>query len=724
MSIDKSIWGLPDTWIDVLHGMAKTAARSNWGLVVADKIPLNDIVDNSPCYCGAVGNFYICRPIVFLPDQLTKSLYPVNDVNNWFFVHYKQESGNTDTHKGRFTDIVPQNRFSEWSVPELPDYLSDYRVKTIFNLQLNKLLFGVNVFCQATNDIDDTVHKYTLGEYINNYKNDYPYVTGVSMFAMYNSSDTTIPLWSVAIDNIDYSLYAAVNSKFSDEYSAFTSDDFTSTYSLWGNEITLMGLVAGVAMTIENSLYFRGFPVGADNNVLHYIFNNDHTKVKYCRLYNDDVLADIYKQCAYLGVFFVGDGNFNPIGTHLQLTDNNVFLGTIDNGLTYGAYTRGAANADQPQFTWDDTGESKYNPLNPPEPDYTSVPSTFNSVSLSDGLKKYVFDSTNLQAFGNEMFDIIDTSDPDALIQNQTLTNFLTNNPLDCIVSVKRFPLPDMSQGTSQNPVLGKVTVPNCLCKPFTSDTTVLTCGTFKIRRIYGNFLDYLSEYVLTLPFCGTVSLDAATVTGKTIEIKYSIDYNTGSCTAWILAPCDDNGEMVVIDSANGNCAVDIPVSGVQTATLTGEIYNANENLKTSKFNGIINGVSNGVKMITSAAAKDFSGALTAGASIVNSVHNAAVQQWNIDNTQVPFKMIGASTSANSMQLELIPRLTVYRPVIEPYFDLDSYLHCVGAAVCHTTTIENYTGYAEITNVDLSGFNATEKEKQMIAAALAAGVYL
>ena len=181
---------------------------------------------------------------------------------------------------------------------------------------------------------------------------------------------------------------------------------------------------------------------------------------------------------------------------------------------------------------------------------------------------------------------------------------------------------------------------------------------------------------------------------------------------------------MIVIDSANGNCAVDIPVSGVQTATLTGEIYNANENLKTSKFNGIINGVSNGVKMITSAAAKDFSGALTAGASIVNSVHNAAVQQWNIDNTQVPFKMIGASTSANSMQLELTPRLTVYRPVIEPYFDLDQYLHCVGAAVCHTTTIENYTGYAEITNVDLSGFNATEKEKQMIAAALAAGVYL
>ncbi|MBO5816132.1 MAG: hypothetical protein J6R30_08495 [Bacteroidales bacterium] len=452
---------------------------------------------------------------------------------------------------------------------------------------------------------------------------------------------------------------------------------------------------------------------GTSNAYCTYSTYNPHNKTK------NQVIDDIAHIAAHIGGFFIFETEYTSAAN-----DNyNVFLGLLDNGVSTGEYSRGTDNRNSDQYNWDSATEANYNPDAPSTQDFNSVESTFNAVSIADGVKKYVFDDTNLQAFGNSMFDIIDTTDPDELIQNQTLTNFLTNNPLDCIVAVKRFPLPDMSQGTSQNPVIGKVTVANCLAKPFTSDSVIYTCGSLDIPVVFGNYLDYQCQYVLTLPFCGTCELDAQTITGNTIEVKYSIDYNTGTCTAWVLARSQD-GKSVVIDSANGNCAIDVPMSGIETATLTGEIYNGNENLKAAKFNGIISGVASVGKFATSVSQRDFTGALTSAASIVDNVHSTSVKQWNVDHTQIPFKMIGGSSACNSLQLELYPRLTVYRPVVDSTLNLADYLHNVGAATCHSTTLGSYTGYVEATNVDLSGFDATVTEKQIIVSALNGGVYL
>jgi hypothetical protein len=86
--------------------------------------------------------------------------------------------------------------------------------------------------------------------------------------------------------------------------------------------------------------------------------------------------------------------------------------------------------------------------------------------------------------------------------------------------------------------------------------------------------------------------------------------------------------------------------------------------------------------------------------------------------------MIGASSGCNAFQIELTPRLNVYYPIVDSTYNAAEYRHNVGAAVCDTTTIGDYNGYAEITNVDLSGFAATAEEKNMIANALMEGVYL
>lgn len=434
---------------------------------------------------------------------------------------------------------------------------------------------------------------------------------------------------------------------------------------------------------------------------------------------DNDITKGIRKQLASFGLFFVDSiADINE-----PLDSDKTFLGILNDGVAYGDYTNGADNRNQPQWGWDTMEQNSYDPSNPPTLDRSSDPVTFNPVTLADGgLKRYVLDDNAMSAFGVDLYRIIDTSNPDELIQNQTLTNFLTNNPLDAVVSVKRFPLSDMSQGTLTNIMLGKVQMQTA-AKPFSSTATILTCGSINIPAKFGNFLDYETQYELILPFCGTLSLDPKIVTGKNVEVKYSIDYTTGTCTAWILTVTSD-GVETVIDSANGNCTIDIPLSGVQTATLTGEIYNANENLKTAKFNAVVNGVSGIGEFVKDVKSRDVAGGAKTVGNVVNAIHDIKKSEWNINNTQIPFKMIGASSGCNAFQIELTPRLNVYYPIVDSAYNAADYRHNVGAAICDTTTIGDYSGYAEITNCDLSGFVATAEEKNMIANALMGGVYL
>lgn len=434
---------------------------------------------------------------------------------------------------------------------------------------------------------------------------------------------------------------------------------------------------------------------------------------------DNDITKGIRKQLASFGLFFVDSiADINE-----PLDSDKTFLGVLTDGVAYGDYTNGAYNRNQPQWGWDTMEQNSYDPSNPPTPDRSSDSVTFNDVDLAGGgLKRYVLDDNAMSAFGVDLYRIIDTSNPDELIQNQTLTNFLTNNPLDAVVSVKRFPFADMSQGELTNIMLGKVRMQTG-AKPFSSTATILTCGSINIPAKFGNFLDYETQYELILPFCGTISLDPKIVTGKNVEVKYSIDYTTGTCTAWILTITSD-GVETVIDSANGNCTIDIPLSGVQTATLTGEIYNANENLKTAKFNAVVNGVSGIGEFVKDVKSRDVAGGAKTVGNVVNAIHDIKKSEWNINNTQIPFKMIGASSGCNAFQIELTPRLNVYYPIVDSAYNATDYRHNVGAAICDTTTIGDYSGYAEITNCDLSGFVATAEEKNMIANALMGGVYL
>lgn len=607
----------------------------------------------------------------------------------------------------------------------------------IKNLKLTPVIYAYN------SSLDNYKRFRSISDYLAE-KSSYPYIYCIKTKFMYRSGLNNDTDYSHSFDCYPWffnpsSFLSRYGYKFNGQDSVYGDVYYPNRGDRETNEgITVAGRpgygYGPNGNMMGNEIYWYGhndstssnnFAIGQGGRVLQtpdFKFVLGTKNLFYCdvsSMNDDDITKGIRKQLASFGLFFV-DG-INDL--NLTLDDEKTFLGILENGVAYGKYSNGAKNREQDQWNWDTMEENDYDSSNPPAQDRNSDPVTFNPVSLADGgLKRYVLDDTAMSAFGIDLYRVIDTSNPDELIQNQTLTNFLTNNPLDAVVSVKRFPLPDMSQGELTNIMLGKVQMQTA-AKPFASTATILSCGAINIPAKFGNFLDYETQYELILPFCGTISLDSKIVTGKNVEVKYSIDYTTGTCTAWILTVTSD-GVETVIDSANGNCTIDIPLSGVQTATLTGEIYNANENLKTAKFNAVVNAVSGVGEFAKDVKSRDVAGGAKTVANAVNSIHDIKKAEWNINNTQIPFKMIGASSGCNAFQIELIPRLNVYYPIVDSTYNAADYRHNVGAAVCDTTTIGDYSGYAEITNVDLSGFAATAEEKNMIANALMGGIYI
>lgn len=652
----------------------------------------------------------------------------------------------------------PSSTYPNYLNSSVSDYAGSIRnqdINFVTQMPCRRVVLVPFITCSSGND--SSVGTYDLDTYLTTYKTTKPRIMSVSFstYIIYTDSDAPTSSHKRQLKYFAMSLLQSSN-KFSNHYVTIKdsntrepAENLFYPYLLMSPYIPLGGALnnghslnnkpSGLSTqtwssgTYDNSTWYSVMAVCdlGDMGWTNWSGNNTgetgRNEYLYCNADNltaDEIRESVRSGLACFGMFFT-DSVANA--ETKQLDDAGMFLGTLVNGIGYGDYTEGTANREQPQFNWKAMNESDYDPSNPPTPPIVippSNPTTFNPVSLADGgLKRYVLDDTSMTNFGAELWNVIKTSNPDELIQNQTLTNFLTNNPLDCVVSIKRFPLADMRQGDQTNPMLGKVKIKNVIVYPFDSSSTILSCGTIKIPRFFNDFRDYLIQYELILPFCGTISLDSAAVTGNEIEVKYAIDYTTGTCTAWVLANTSD-GKQVVIDSANGNCTIDIPLSGVQTATLTGQIYNANENLKTAKFNGIISGVTGAGSFIQDVKNRNIGGAIGTGAKIVNAVHDVKKMEWNIEHTEIPLKMVGASSGCNSFQIELVPRLTAYVPNVTSDYSESDYLHNVGAAVCDTTTIGNYSGYAEITNVDMSGFAATSTEKNMIATALAGGVYL
>lgn len=462
----------------------------------------------------------------------------------------------------------------------------------------------------------------------------------------------------------------------------------------------------------------------------------------------DEIREAVRSMTACFGLFFAD--SLSDAQTK-KLDDPAIMLGTLVEGIGNGDYTKGAANRDQEQWNMNDIHDIDYDPSNPPkiDPNEYEYTSGFNSVlNAPDGFnKRYVLSASDIDDLREDFFQALESKPADIDYINYTMSEFLTNNPIDCIVSLKWFPFTVPSYGSEVPINLGNYQT-NVNAPVYTgSGVEVYNLGSHELYPYAGSgnpcFLDYApyTKIELIIPYCGTVELDPSIYMDKEISVRFVVDIYTGACTAYVM--CDG----LVTDSISGVCCVDLPINGIDNATLEGQIYNASLNLKSSKIGEAVSIVGGGLSFGTSLLgikgsgarmAKGIVGSVEALTSAIGSVASStealAMNEYQIEHINIPFRTIGSQTGLGNAKQEQFCRLLIYRPRfingltnIKQWYNSpegQNYGHTVGYSCIKTGTLSSFHGFTMFSNVDLSGINATDTEKAAILAALQSGVIL
>ena len=537
------------------------------------------------------------------------------------------------------------------------------------------------------------------------------YYNNIRSRAEYN--DCYLPLWGVSIPIRTYARYDSNNHNGDFFYGADRIDDV---------EVTEVG----------------------DGTFLYQMYlNGTAENIEYLR-----------KCCAAYGLFFCDDVYIDENTTFddSSLEANNgrwlhdkMHLGIIeDNGYTEGRYTTGALNALQTQFQWSDSTDSIYDPAYPPEPQNEyNTQTVFNTVSgISTMTQRYAMTAGAVKNLGAALWsisaDLIDDGgggEDYSELNEKILDTFLTNNPIDCIVSLRKYPF-EISKDDSTFIKLGKY---ETTVGAYTMSKT-LEIFEFRMRNeilpiFNDSFMDYepYTHFELYVPFCGTVSVEPADILGRQLSVKLAVDYSTGTCTAYILT--DD----LVIKTISGQIAIDIPVSGIQSVTAASQINNAiaqastaQKNEQTSKLSLMTIG---GMGQLILNPAK-------AGNNISTSQIESQRADYELQHQNIQPHLIGSASSAASWLIDFSCRLLIYYPTGEILFNnnnpptfnpvkLLEYGHTVGFACCNTGTLSSFSGLTVAVKADLNGITtnsgtrpATLQELQMLEAALNEGVIL
>lgn len=460
----------------------------------------------------------------------------------------------------------------------------------------------------------------------------------------------------------------------------------------------------------------------------------------------------LMRTCAHYGLYFA-DGDYslgNSGQDETRWVDPNMCLPIIsDQGYTNGDYTRGAYNVTNPAFEWKDTTHSPYDPAHPPTPtmSYDST-TTFNDISnIATLTRRYALTKQDVEDLGSELWQI--SSDIINNIQNDewykytadVMDTFLVTDPLSCIVSLQKYPMTIPEQSGPVNIKLGKAeTSISANITKATAKTYYFTPVTIQ-PRFGGSFMDYepYTHFELYVPFCGTTELDPRDILGRTLSVNLVVDFNTGTCVAYVLS------DSLVIETINGSLAIDIPVTGIDSTTIASNITQGIINTRNARYThqfGTLGKVAS-----PSGIVSNVGNVWGSAQSILTSENNAKLSEYELTHQPAQPHVIGSASPVGSWAIDFKCRLLIYYPTggivdeskvadsSQPIaFDntvFENYLTQIGFATVDPVSAlgEHYAHTlvcaekAILNNVTTpNGRPATEPELQLIRQALQEGV--
>lgn len=360
-----------------------------------------------------------------------------------------------------------------------------------------------------------------------------------------------------------------------------------------------------------------------------------------------------------------------------------------------------------------------------------------HGVPIAGGFQTYAVYPTDFEGIINKLnsdISLLSTGDTYEDVQKEKFKLFLGNEPYACIVGAKLLPFSPEYIGDfntmAQNVKIGnwdsEITARKVHLK--SSVAELVWNDPISIPKQFNCFLDYEPYTTLTLelPYASSVSLPSEIFVGHTLFVKSAIDIFANTIMHYIFA---DN---ILYTTQAGNCCFDYPIVTYSGKDYANTIWECNNAYQSNVFNttkSVLGGIQSG---LISRAIHPPKGSVNlqetaAYASAAVSLTQGIFQGRNIrtyTKSQAPSPAIVQSGSGNvNFSGIQHPVLVIHSPMYISGYNEETFSKLNGFACHHTDKIGNFTGYTEITGIDLA-FDAPTDVKQAIAEALSEGVIL
>ena len=227
--------------------------------------------------------------------------------------------------------------------------------------------------------------------------------------------------------------------------------------------------------------------------------------------------------------------------------------------------------------------------------------------------------------------------------------------------------------------------------------------GTLDITEYYGTYLDY-SPYTtaeIYIPYIGYRQINLSDVMGRTLEIQYAVDFDTGIITAFVLS---DSTPLTMYSAPFG---VEVALSGSNANQVAQSVL--------GMVGNVVSAAGGVVSLITSAGAS----APVAIPQITGAAGNLVNQVMNLDISPRNF---GSPSPTTALYAPQQPFIVLHRPITAEPADFAA---LNGYAAGYSGLVSGFSGYLKASSVKLSyDTKVSQAEQQEIISLLLGGVYL
>ena len=445
----------------------------------------------------------------------------------------------------------------------------------------------------------------------------------------------------------------------------------------------------------------------------------------------------ILHEIAYIGFYFCKTGSIATNRNFLADSLTDVFCPVFENGVTTGLYKTGDDIKTLPNWNSSSVADEVFKNI-PGASDSDSGDLTTHTHSgyVAGGAHWYGMTTTELGQLSTWLNTTYQPTDETEFIQD-----FKGVNPADYIVSIKYYPFAVPTTNLTVSFVIGGLTVPSLSPEVLLRDygkgsSSWYDLGSITLQQplVYGDFRDKYIKMLLYVPWCGMATIDPAVFcpspdgTIHTLSVALSIDFATGSCTGYIYR------DYTLIDSIQGSCGIDIPMSAVNNGSYQNQIKQTEialkqaENTRTAALVGAVGAsIATGAAIVTGnplAVAAAAGGVLSAGTKYENAALQVEGLQYQLEHTAPAVGNVSAASPFNNMIDEQAARIFIFKPVMLQNADVAAYGHTVGYACCKAGKLSSFSGFTVCSDADLSGIKAPSGHKTAIMQLLQGGVYL